>query len=82
MLIRRLGLPFSHFLTYLCPPVTLQFQFEFFSAIIARGVYPVDYKEFNEDDISNKESKFEGLKEGLDPYITDDFDNERVREEI
>jgi len=45
-------------------------------------VYPFDYKEFNEDDINNKESKFEGLKESLDPYITDDFDNERVREEI
>jgi len=45
-------------------------------------VYPFDYNEFNEDDISNKESKFEGLKEGLDPYITDDFGNERVREEI
>jgi len=45
-------------------------------------VYPVDYKEFNEDDISNEESKFEGLKESLDHYIIDDFDNERLREEI
>jgi len=69
-------------MTYLRPLVTLQFQFEFFSAIIARGVYQVDYQEFNENDISNEESKFDGLKESLDPYIIDDFDNERLGEEI